>query len=39
MRGPDLSLIVSRSHEAEELRNCDYIVMLREGEIIAHVAR
>jgi energy-coupling factor transport system ATP-binding protein len=35
MRGPDLSLIVIE-HEAEELRNCDYIVLLREGEIIAH---
>jgi energy-coupling factor transporter ATP-binding protein EcfA2 len=35
MRGPDLSLIVIE-HEAEELRNCDRIVLLREGEIIAH---
>jgi energy-coupling factor transporter ATP-binding protein EcfA2 len=35
MRGQGLSLIVIE-HEAEELRNCDRIVMLREGEIIAH---
>ena len=35
MREQGLSLIVIE-HEAEELRNCDRIVLLREGEIIAH---
>ena len=35
MRGQGLSLIVIE-HEAEELRNCDRVVLLREGEIIAH---
>lgn len=34
MRAEGLSLIVIE-HEAEELRNCDRIVLLREGEIIA----
>jgi len=34
MRAQGLSLIVIE-HEAEELRNCDRIVLLREGEIIA----
>jgi energy-coupling factor transport system ATP-binding protein len=34
MRTQGLSLIVIE-HEAEELRNCDRIVLLREGEIIA----
>src|ERR1019366_8095475 len=33
MRAQGLSLIVIE-HEAEELRNCDRIVLLREGEII-----
>jgi len=35
MRGQGVSLVVIE-HEAEELRNCDRIVLLREGEIIAH---
>ncbi len=35
MRAQGLSLIVIE-HEAEELRNCDRIVLLRDGEIIAH---
>jgi energy-coupling factor transport system ATP-binding protein len=35
MREQGLSLIVIE-HEAEELRKCDRIVLLRDGEIIAH---
>jgi energy-coupling factor transport system ATP-binding protein len=35
MRAQGLSLIVIE-HEAEELRNCDRIVLLREGEVIAN---
>jgi len=35
MRGQGVSLVVIE-HEAEELRNCDRIVLLREGKIIAH---
>jgi energy-coupling factor transport system ATP-binding protein len=35
MRGQGVSLVVIE-HEAEELRNCDRIVLLREGEIIVH---
>ena len=35
MRGQGVSLVVIE-HEAEELRHCDRIVLLREGEIIAH---
>jgi len=35
MRGQGASLVVIE-HEAEELRHCDRIVLLREGEIIAH---
>ncbi len=37
MRTDGLSLVVIE-HEAEELRGCDRIVILREGEIIAHGA-
>jgi len=35
MRGQGIGLVVIE-HEAEELRNCDRIVLLREGAIIAH---
>ncbi|HVA39959.1 MAG TPA: energy-coupling factor transporter ATPase [Candidatus Binataceae bacterium] len=37
MRSDGLSLVVIE-HEAEELRGCDRIVILREGEIIVHGA-